>query len=142
MLEVSLGRSRRLQAALIAAHGGAALASWGAGLPLVLKFVLLPLLLASALHTLRKHVWRTSPVAVAGMHLGQDCTITLRLRNGSEVAGRALAGSVVSPFLTVLSVRAEGSRWPMHAVILPDAVNKEAFRKLRVRLRWKCAQQD
>jgi hypothetical protein len=36
-----------------------------------------------------------------------------------------------------LNLNANGERLARHVVILPDAINSEDFRKLRVLLRWK-----
>ena len=47
-----------------------------------------------------------------------------------------LSSSFVSPSLTVLNLRVAGAARPRHLVILPDNVEKETFRRLRVLLRW------
>jgi toxin CptA len=140
MLELALGRSRRLVVAFLLAHATAGLAVGLADLPFAARGVLFVLVLASAFHALARHAWRSAPNAVIGVHLATDCTLTLHLRSGVKVSGERLAGTFVAPYLTLLGVRPPGRWYGVYALITPDAANGEAFRRLRVALRWKCSQ--
>ncbi len=60
----------------------------------------------------------------------------LTLRGGDQLAGQVLRTTLVTPFLTVLNVRPQGARLARSVVILPDSLNAESFRQLRVRLKW------
>jgi toxin CptA len=44
--------------------------------------------------------------------------------------------SFVTPYLTVLNLKPEGARFAHALVILPDSLEAESFRRLRVRLKW------
>lgn len=52
------------------------------------------------------------------------------------IEGRIVAGSFVAPWLTIVRWRPRGARFARTLPVLPDAVDAEAFRALRVVLRW------
>ncbi|MDH4284058.1 MAG: hypothetical protein OEV35_01940 [Gallionellaceae bacterium] len=59
------------------------------------------------------------------------------LKSGEKFfAGRILPHSVVSPFLIVLNIAPKAVQRRCSIIILPDSLNAESFRQLRVRLRW------
>lgn len=47
--------------------------------------------------------------------------------------------TVVWPWLVVLHYRLAGAHRPVARVILPDSLDEEDFRRLRVWLKWRCA---
>lgn len=140
MERISLGTSRVLTLTLIFAHLSALVLLWLTDIPWWLKGAVVPLFLGSLVLSLRGHAWRANHYAVIALELDDDCHGVFLLRSGQEVEGRLLESSFVAPWLTVINLRPEESWRVRHAVILPDAIEKEAFRRLRVQLRWKCAQ--
>ena len=56
---------------------------------------------------------------------------------GRRVAGLLLPGSFVAPWLTVVRWCPEGARFARTVLVPPDAVDPDAFRRLRVLLRWR-----
>jgi toxin CptA len=52
------------------------------------------------------------------------------------IEGRIVAGSFVAPWLTIVHWRPQGARFTRTLAVLPDAIDAEAFRALRVILRW------
>ncbi len=60
--------------------------------------------------------------------------ITLIQRNGEHMAGTVAAGIVV-PWLVLLNIRHDG-KGGRSLVLLSDSMNGEAYRRLRVVLRW------
>jgi hypothetical protein len=54
--------------------------------------------------------------------------------DGTE--GRIVDGSFVAPWLTIVRWRPHGSRFTRSLVVMPDAIDAESFRALRVILRW------
>lgn len=62
--------------------------------------------------------------------------VVLIFRNGQELAGELLSDSVVMPFMTLLRVLPQDTRFARSVVIFPDAIAPEQFRALRVALRW------
>ncbi|MBC8022703.1 MAG: hypothetical protein H7Y14_06270 [Burkholderiales bacterium] len=81
-------------------------------------------------------------VAIAGHALWQGARPrSIRIHGGTsicvdDVEGRVASGSFVAPWLTVVHWRASGARFPRTVVILPDRLDAERFRALRVVLRW------
>lgn len=140
MLEMNLASSRALAGILVSAHAASALLLGLTGLPWMGKVAALPVFLASLALSLRRHAWRLSPSAVVGVRLDPECRAAFRRLDGKTLEGTLLGSSFVSPWLTVLNLRPEGRWRTVSLVILPDAVEREAFRQLRVLLRWKCAQ--
>lgn len=57
-------------------------------------------------------------------------------RDGNRYDATILASSFVTPYLAVLNCSLTGRWLQYHIVILPDAVDEEAFRRLRVWLHW------
>ena len=55
---------------------------------------------------------------------------------GRSTWGELRDGSFVAPFLTVIRWRPAGARFDRTIVLLPDMVEPESFRRLRVQLRW------
>ena len=62
--------------------------------------------------------------------------VVLTTHGGNELVGQLLRDSVVSPAVVVLNVLPQGARFSRSVVIFPDAIAAEAFRELRVVLRW------
>ena len=80
--------------------------------------------MGAAVHAFKKH--RAShAVRVEG------ATITV---DGTE--GRIVDGSFVAPWLTIVHWRPQGARFIRTLVVMPDAVDAQSFRALRVLLRW------
>ncbi len=65
--------------------------------------------------------------------------IEVRFADGRFAFGAVVDGSFVAPWLTVIHWRPAGSHWTRTILLLPDMVEAEAFRRLRVLLRWSAA---
>lgn len=135
-LTVAVGPSRWLAGLLAGMHGFAAAMCWLAPLPQWLAVVLMPLLVASAWHTLRRDALRSQPNSPVAVRFHADGRCAFKVRGETWYQAALLGSSYVSPYLTVLNLRPEGGRFARHLVILPDAVNAEDFRRLRVWLKW------
>jgi toxin CptA len=104
---------------------------------------------------LRRYALLRSPDSVMNIELSEDMICTLETRRGDRTIYTLLGSSFVAPYLTLLELkplkRQESIKPPSHSgrpkrwrgffgcsiVILPDALDAEQFRKLRVLLRWK-----
>lgn len=133
-LRIELRPSRLLQGAILGIHGGAALLV----LTLPLPLPLLPLLLlclaavAGAIVHLRRSRHGRDSHAVRALYLAADGRWTLVTHQGESVDGSLRADSYLHPWLTVLNF--SGPR-PRTIVLLPDSLDRDVFRRLRVRLR-------
>ncbi len=75
------------------------------------------------------------PSSCIGLAQEDDGRILLLRRDGGRLPCRILRDSVVTPSLTVLNVLPEGAHLARGLVILPDRMDKEPFRRLRVWLK-------
>ncbi len=104
-------------------------------LPLWAGMAVALLLLMSLRHCLLYHAWLSLPHSCAGLVLEEEGAVFIR-RDGAHLPCRILSGSLVAPWLTVLNVQPDEARGVLSIVILPDSLDAESYRQLRVRLRW------
>jgi len=89
---------------------------------------------------LRREGLRLAPKSIVSVSLHPDCRCAFQTRSGTRHEASLLGSSFVAPYLTVLNLRPSNGLLTRHVVILPDAVDAERFRKLRVLLRWRCGE--
>lgn len=131
----TLSPSRYLALMLDVAHGAALLALVMLTVPVWVKFTLTVLLLLNLAYQLRRTAWLIAPSAVAAFRF-EDGAVLLDTRAGKQFTATLLANSLVTPYLTVLNVLPQGARLFRSVLVLPDSLDAESFRRLRVYLRW------
>ena len=93
-------------------------------------------LILATTHAYKLHVDRVLSYSITALELGSNgdfrCYTPAHDWRDAEVLG----STFVTPWLTVLNLRSPEQRLARHVVILPDAVDRDAFRRLRVWLRW------
>lgn len=136
MLRVSLRASRRLASVLVVAHTAAAATLIPLALALSAKLVCGMLVAVSLFVSLRRHALLSGSSAIREIELEAGEVAEVRNTAGEWRDARVLGSSYVSPALTVLNLRVGGSRFAWHVVIVPDSIDAETFRRLRVQLRW------
>lgn len=154
LLAVRLKPSIRLAIILGMAHFTAIGLLWPLTLPVSVRLAGSVILLASLILYLRHHVMLRSSRSVLGFELSDDITCLLETKEG-KIACMILGSTFVAPYLTVLELeplKSQGGAptagvvgwWRKHrkysprsVMVLPDAIDAEAFRQLRVLLRWK-----
>ena len=135
-LRVWLRPSRTLAAAIALAHL-AALAAAVVALPGGAAAVVAAGVVLSAIGHMRQALHR-APQAVAGLELTADGQAAVAGPSGDWSTARLRSAAVPVPWLAVVTLRdALGRR--RSAVILPDALDRHAFRRLRIWLRWGAA---
>ena len=131
-LDLAVGPSPRLAAIVVAVRAGAALSTLILEGPLWLRLSLLAWMLVPALRWQRRQ-----------RHGAGDTVEALRLRSdgrfevcraGEWAEAALVSADVVEPWLTVMVFRPSASR-RCAAILLPDNVDPQAFRRLRARLR-------
>ena len=137
MLRLALKPSRQLSAWLLFGHIAAAVCVFIVAMPLWLQALLATALLLNLIYTLTYQAWRRWPSSIVGLQFERDDGVALvEYRNGAVRAARVLGSSFVAPYLTIILLKPD-QRWLTSAVvILPDAVEPELFRQLRVWLKW------
>ena len=133
-LRVRLGPSRRLAAAVIVAHG-AAIAAAVVALPAPAAAIVAAGLAVSTIEHVRRALQRSS-LAVAGLELDAGGGAAVAGPAGDWSPARLTDAAVPVPWLAVVHLRdALGRR--RTAIVLPDTLAPEPFRRLRVWLRWR-----
>ena len=106
-----------------------------------LKISLTAAAVAATVYAIRLHALLTLQKSIVVLRLDQDGKIKLTTRYGNVLEVEVLASSFVSPRLTVLNLRVCGPlplkrKQRIQLLLLPDNSAPEAFRQLRVWLRW------
>jgi toxin CptA len=133
-LRVRLVPSRGLALAVVAAHLAAAVGA-AAGLPLVAAAVAGAGLAVSLLHYWR---WATqrSPQSVATLELAADGRLAVAGPGQASRPAQLRYAAVPTGWLAILIAR-DDAGCSRSALVLPDALDPETFRRLRVALRWR-----
>jgi toxin CptA len=129
-----LAPSQRLAALLGGLHAFAAGAVLASGLPASLRAILVLAIGAALANALLRHAWRRHRQSVVALRLEGSGAVSVGLRSGETLDGRVREESLVHPAFVVLRLDTGAGR--RTALIVPGSVDREAFRRLRVRLRW------
>jgi toxin CptA len=138
-LEIALDSSWSLVACLLGLHVlviGVAVSvplpwagSW------MLRLLMVSILLASAsYHVAQAMGWL--PGSVVALKLATDGALSIRRKRGDWVSVEVLGSSFVHPMLTIINLKLEARRFPVHVLLMPDVLDAESFRRLRVWLKW------
>ena len=141
MHTIKLSPSLWLAGTLTAMHGMALTLIWLLPFDLWLKITAVLLLLASLIYHVRRDAMRTSRNAILALQFSPECRCSAQIGSGDWFDAQLLPTSFVSPYLTILNLRFDHARLVKHVVILPDAIDAEQFRRLRVLLRWRCGKE-
>jgi toxin CptA len=142
MLRVTLQSSRYLTAALASVHLAAAVTLIPLELGLDAKAALAVAIVASVAYTLWRYTLLRSRLSVLAIELTDRESATVQFTDGSWRDARVLGTSYVSPLLTVINLRLPAHRFALHSIIVPDNIDPDDFRRLRVILRWSYPKQQ
>jgi toxin CptA len=78
-----------------------------------------------------------SPRALITLVVAEDDTLNLQDQSGNWSNWTVLGSTYVGGFLVVLNLQSTEQRLLRPLTILPDAIDAENFRQLRIWLRWK-----
>lgn len=127
--------SARLAVILIVAAVLACLALAVISVAFWLKLLAMAVVVLATSYQVMQALLRTRR-SCSALSLDSKGTWQLMTRDGNRYAATILPSSFVTPYLTILHCGLTGKWLQYHIVILPDAVEREAFRRLRVWLRW------
>ncbi|MPS48600.1 protein YgfX [Methylobacillus sp.] len=99
-----------------------------------LKAICLAGIAAAVARQVWRDAWRRHPASPAMIELDHAGKLWLATRNGMRYPAQVLGSTLVMAGLVVLNLKLEHGK--VSCVILPDAVDAEAFRRLRVWLCW------
>lgn len=91
----------------------------------------------SLAYYLRQDALLSADNAVIAFVLSDEMQCIVTVRSGESMICNILGNTFVAPYLTVLNLKPVGKFFTRSIVILPDGVDAEEFRQLRVWLRWK-----
>jgi toxin CptA len=137
VLRIALRPSRILAAILVIAHGAALAVIALVSVPLWLKVIAIAALAVSLVFEIRQTVLLRAPDAVVALEIASDDALSIQTRRGDWIECEVLGSTYVTYFLAIVNLKDQGSGRVKRAVILPDSIDAEDFRKLRVWLRWK-----
>jgi toxin CptA len=136
-LLIRLQPSYYLALLLSFAHAAAGLVLWPLALPLGMKVAIAILLIASLIYYLRKDALLIAHDAVVALTLTNEMSCILITRSGQSAACSLSDSTFVAPYLTVINLQPVERFFMRSVVILPDSMDAEEFRRLRIWLRWK-----
>jgi len=104
------------------------------------KAILIVGIIAAVVRQINHDAWRKHPTAPVIIELDPAGRLWLTKRNGMRYSAQVQGSTLVTAGFTVLNLKLEQGR--VSCVILPDAVDAEAFRRLRVWLRWRTHEEN
>jgi toxin CptA len=120
----------------------------GAGAILILptliwqiKLILGIAILSAVIYSICQYGLLLLPSSCLALNISSSNQVHLVYRNGKVLSVEVCRDSVVTPYLTVVNCKVQDANifsrlFPPHLMILPDMLEAEAFRQLRVWLRW------
>ena len=129
--------SRFLTGVLLFVHLGAMVLLMAVPVAWPIRMALGALLGWSLYRSLRIHAWRRGPSAIEAIELDGEGVVSVRLAGRDDWQVCRISSRFVHPWLTLLSLKIEGRRWPVSLAIAADAVEPEPFRRWRVALRFR-----
>lgn len=132
---VALKPSRALATILLVAHAASGIVLAILPLPIWLKLVGIVVIAIAAWYYVRQYGLLNTRSAVRELRLLSDGKLDV-LRDDWQSA-RLVSEQFIHPMLTIIRCHTESSRWPIAILILPDMLDAESFRALRVRLKWR-----
>ena len=136
MQRLSLRPSPILAAILLAAHTAAVTIFLVLNLPTWMRLAVAAVLLCNLVYVLNAVLLRSDDAVVA-IEITSEHGINAQSRNGKWTEYEVLTDTFVSAFLSVLRLKEVDGVATRRMVILPDSIDREDFRQLRVCLRWK-----
>ncbi len=138
-LQIQLKPSRILSGLLLFMTGLGLASVWLAPYAWAWKGLISLLVLAACAHAVLQHGLRCLATSVLALQIDAAHTLQLTHKNGQQWLVTVRPDSVVTAYLTVIHYRAPAAHWftlSRHLVIVADALDAEAYRRLRVHLRW------
>lgn len=118
-------------------HGLMFFISYHLTLPLPIKLLLVCAILVSYVYYLRRYALLTTSNAITAFELSEEKQCRLRTYSGETIHCVVESNSFIAPTLVILNLKNKLKRSFYSIVLLPDCMEKNEFRRLRVWLKWK-----
>ena len=135
-LRFSIEPSTSLAVALCAAHFAAAGAVWLVPAPAWGKAMLIITIAWSLIFYLARCAALHAPDAIVALEIKEQGGISFQMRRGEWLDCELHGSSFISPHLMIVNLRPRGRRLARYVILVPDNVDAEDFRRLRMWLRW------
>ena len=139
-LTVHLKPSKQLAVMLSLVHCAVALLLWPLPVSSSVKLIVVLLLMISLYVYLRQDALLSFAHSAVSLRFSDKVDCSMETMSGQIIDCTVLGSTFVSTYLTVLILQPEHRWFARSVVIMPDAVDAEAFRRLRVLLRWRWKQ--
>jgi len=136
MVRVELKPSRHIAALLAVVHGAGAVVVVPLDLPLAAKLAIGVLVLASFARAIWHYALLRGRHALTALDVHENGEAAVRARDGEWRDARILGTSYVSPSLSAINLRLADACFAHHILLVTDNCDPEAFRRMRVHLRW------
>lgn len=108
---------------------------WQIKLPIMLVIII------ASVYTILHHGLLRMPGAIISLRVDINSELYVLRKDGKELKVRVAANTTVTPYLVVLNFQTSNVVWYQRLynhtlIVLPDSTDSEAFRQLRVWLRW------
>ena len=121
--------------ALLLSHAIAASVVYMTAMPWAARLAVFLLIALSLSYHLARDAFLIFPGSWREISLDQS-SVSVVARDGSRLIGLVAGKTIVSPYFVLLRIRPEERYWPVSRIIFPDAMDENAFRELRVRLKF------
>ena len=110
-------------------------------LPWLFRTVLVSAVLLATVYYCLRYALLKLPNSLVALHINNKNQLQLVCKDGQQLEALVQANTVVTGYLTVLNCQLKEATFrqkifALHVIILPDAVDAEDYRQLRVWLRW------
>jgi len=130
-LRLELGPSRRLAAAIVAAHAAAAVAAYIA-IPGAMRALLSTLLLLLGIATAWSRALLAASASIRAIEIGTE-RLAIELASGERFTAEVASRRYVTRYLVVLPLRSRSRRT---LLVTADMLAPEEFRRLRIWALW------
>jgi Membrane-bound toxin component of toxin-antitoxin system len=89
--------------------------------------------------SLRLHARRNARTAIKAVELDEEGALAVRFAGMEQWRNARITAWLVHPWLTLVALRIDGGIMPVNLAIAADAVEAEAFRRWRARLKLRIA---
>ena len=137
MLKISLRPSWVLVSILALAHGAAIAIILLVGIPWWAQVIAVAGLTVHLVVVVRQQALLLGRDSTVAIEIHSDNTLSVQARRGAWSEYAVVGDTYVAPYLTVMNLRQTDSHALKRIVILPDSLDAEEFRKLRVWLCWR-----
>lgn len=127
--------SPRFAMLLLLFHLMVAIVVYATAMPLAARLAMIGLIFLSLFYYLVRDILMLLPDSWCDIALDKN-SVSVVSRDGSSFLGQVANKTIVSPYFVVLRIKSDSHRLPVSRVIFPDALGADAFRDLRVRLKF------